>query len=131
MPLINCEINLFLSWSVDYVIINSTGEGKFKITDPKLSVPFVTISTKDNAKLLQQLKFGFKRTINWGRYQSEPKTYVQSRSLNYLINQCFQGVNKLFQLSFENEDDRKSYSTYYLPKVEIQYYKRVKQTTSS
>ena len=32
MPLINCEVNLNLTWSKDCVITNSTGEGKFEIT---------------------------------------------------------------------------------------------------
>ena len=76
MPLINCEVNLVLTWSKDYVITNSTSEGKFKITDAKLFVPVVTLSTQDNVKLFQQLKSGFKRTINWNQYQSEPKTYT-------------------------------------------------------
>ena len=56
MPLINCEVNLFLKWSKDCVITNSTGEGKFAITETKLYVLVVTLSTKDNEKLLQQLK---------------------------------------------------------------------------
>ena len=60
MPLINCEVNLILTWSKDCVITNSTGEGKFAITETKLYVPVVTLSTKDNAKLLQQLKSGLK-----------------------------------------------------------------------
>ena len=64
MPLINCEINFILTWSEDCVISSATGATKFKITDTKLYVPFVTLSTQDNAKLLQQLKQGFKRTIN-------------------------------------------------------------------
>ena len=59
MQLINCEINLILTWSKDCVITNSTGEGKFAITEKKLYVPIVTLSTKDNEKLLQQLKSGF------------------------------------------------------------------------
>ena len=42
--------------------------------------------------------------------------------LNYLINPNFQGVNRLFVLSFKNENDRTSHSTYYLPKVEIKDY---------
>ena len=54
MPLINCEVSLMLTWSSTCVISNSTGEGKFEITDTKLYVPVVTLSTKDNAKLLQQ-----------------------------------------------------------------------------
>ena len=68
MPLINCELNLILIWSEDCVISSATGEAKLKITDIKLYVPVVTLSTQDNAKLLQQLKSGFKRTINWNKY---------------------------------------------------------------
>ena len=122
MPLINCEVSLFLTWSSTCVITNSTGEGRFTITDTKLYVPVVTLSTQDNAKLLQQLKSGFKRTINWNKYQSSIKTYAQNRYLNHLVNPSFQGVNRLFVLSFENENDRTSHSTYYLPKVEIKDY---------
>ena len=65
MLLINCEVNLDLAWSRDCVITNSTGAGKFVITETKPYVPVVTLSTQDNVKLLQQLKSGFKRTINW------------------------------------------------------------------
>ena len=118
MPLINCEVNLILTWSRDCVITNSTGAGKFKITETKLYVPVVTLSTQDNAKLLQQLKSGFKRTINWNKYESNIKIFAQNRYLNHLINPSFQGVNRLFVLSFENENDRTSHSTYYLPKVQ-------------
>ena len=122
MPLINCEVNLILTWSKDCVITNSEGEAKFAITETKLYVPVVTLSTQDNAKLLQQLKSGFKRTIYWNKYESKTKTYTQNRYLNDLINPRFQGVNRLFVLSFVNEDQRKSNSTYYLPKVEIKNY---------
>ena len=122
MPLINCEVNLLLTWSKDCVITSSTGEGKFTITETKLYVPVVTLSTQDNAKLLQQLKSGFKRTINWNQYEWSVKTFAQNRHLNYLINPSFQGVNRLVVLSFENETDRISHSTFYLPKVEIKDY---------
>ena len=121
MPLINCEVNLILTWSKDCVISSATGETKFKITETKLYVPVVTLSTQDNAKLLQQLKSGFKRTINWNKYESNIKTFAQNRYLNHLINPSFQGVNRLFVLSFENENDTTSHSTY-IPKVEIKYY---------
>ena len=76
MPLINCEVNLILSRSSTCAIINFTGEGRFAIADTKLYVQVVTLSTQGNAKLLQQLKSGFKRTINWNKYQSDPKTYA-------------------------------------------------------
>ena len=69
MPLINCEVNLILTWSRDCVITNSTRKRKFAITETKLYVLVVTLSTQDNAKLLQQLKSGFKRTINWSKYE--------------------------------------------------------------
>ena len=77
MPLINCEANLILTWSKDCVITNSTGARKVEITDTRLYVPVVTLSSQDNAKLLQQLKSGFKRTSSWNKYQSSIKTYAQ------------------------------------------------------
>ena len=43
------------------------------------------------------------------------------RYLNHLVNPSFQGINRLFLFFFENEDDRTSHSTYYLPKVEIKH----------
>ena len=116
MPLINCEINIILPWSSTCVITDSTNEGRFKITDTK---PCVRVVTQDNAKLLQQLKSCFKRTINWNKYQSDPKTYVQNKYLNHLVNPSFQRVNKFFVSSFENEGDRISHSTYYLQMVRI------------
>ena len=73
MPLVVCEVNLILTSSKNCVISSATGETKFVITETKLYVPVVTLSTQDNAKLLQQLKSGFRRTINWNKYQSEQK----------------------------------------------------------
>ena len=122
MPIINCEVELILTWSKNVVITNSTGEGKFAITETKLYVPVVTLSTQDKAKLLQRLKSVFKRRIAWSKYESSIKTFAQNRYLNDLINPNFQGISRLFVLSFENENDRTSHSTYYLLKVEIKDY---------
>ena len=122
MLFINFEVNLILTWSRDCVISNSTGAGKFAITETKFYVPVITVSPQDNAKLLQQLKSGFKRTINWNEYESNPKTFAKNRYLNQLISPIFQGVKRLFVLSFENENDRTSHSTYHLPKLEIKDY---------
>ena len=69
MPLINCEVNFILTCSSTCVITYSTGAERFTITDTNIYVPVVTLSTKDNAKLLEQLKSGFKRTTNWNNYQ--------------------------------------------------------------
>ena len=89
IPLINCEVNLILTWPKDCVITNSTGEGKFKIAETKFYVPVVTLSTQDNAKWLQQLKSGFKRTVNWNEYESSIKIFARNRYLNHLINPNF------------------------------------------
>ena len=89
MSLINCGVSFFLTWSRTCVITNSTGEGRVTITDTKLYIPVVTLLTQDNARLLQQLKSGCKRTFNWKNYQSDPKTYTQSRNLNLLVNPNF------------------------------------------
>ena len=120
--LINRKVNLILIWSRDCVITNSTWAETYAITETKLYVPVVTLSTQHNAKLLQQLKSGFKRTISWNKYESNIKTFAQSRYLNHLIIASFQWVNRFFVLYFKNESDRTSHSTYYLPKVEIKDY---------
>ena len=88
MPLINCEINLILTWSENCFIIDAPINNEvptFTITDTKLYVPVVTLSTHDNAKLLQQLKSDFKRTINCNKYQSKVKVQERNRYLDYLI----------------------------------------------
>ena len=64
MPLINWKVNLILTWSENCIISSATGKTKFAITDTKLYVPIVTLLTQDNATLLEQLRSGFKKTIN-------------------------------------------------------------------
>ena len=89
MPLIKCEVYLTLAWSLNFIITDGTTQdadpnaeppvpkirapigATFKITDTKLYVPVVKLSTKDDSKLLQQLKTVFKRTIKWNKYRSE------------------------------------------------------------
>ena len=122
MPLIKCEVKLDLTWSSTCVITNSTGAGRFEITDTKLYVPVATLSTQENTKLLQQLKPGFKRVIKWNKYLSKPELLAQNPNLNYLVEQSFQGVNRFFVLAFENDAQRTSHSGYYIPNVEIKDY---------
>ena len=72
MPLIICEINLNLDWSQKCVIVATTVADQsvaFSITDTKIYVPVIDLSTQDNAKLLEKLKSYFKRTINCNEYQ--------------------------------------------------------------
>ena len=120
MPLINCEVNIILTWSSTCVIVstnNADQDATFTIANTRLYVPVVTLSTQENAKLLQQLKSGFKRVINWNKYLSKPELLEQNLNL-----QSFQGVNRLFILAFENDAQITSPKRYYLPIVEIKDY---------
>ena len=86
----------------------------FSITDTKLYVPVVTLPSQNNAKQLEQLKSGFKRTINWNKYQSKKLPEKINQHLVFLIDPSFQGVNRLSVLPIENEAQQISYKRYYL-----------------
>ena len=127
MPLINCEINLILTWSEKCVLADITTQAArdanpnanppveakeridaptnatFQIKDTELYVAVVTLSTEDNNKFLEQLKSGFKRTIKWKKYRPEKTNPTTTNNLNYLIDPTFIKVNRLFVLSFKNE----------------------------
>ena len=125
MILINCEVNLILTWSSTCVIatvVDANQAPTFEITNTKFYVPVVTLSTQENTKFLQQLKSSFKTVINWNKYLTKPELLAQNPNLNHLVEPCFQGVNRLFVLAFENDDDRRSNDQYYLPTVEIKDY---------
>ena len=125
IPLINCEINLILTWSKNCLIaskakrdadpdvnpavasVNDPTDETFKVTDTKLFVPAVTLSTEDD-KLIEQLKTRIRRTIDWNKYRSEVTTKAKTNNLNYLIDITFNRVNRFFALSFENEEDKTS-----------------------
>ena len=114
-----------MTWSANCVIIyTDVAEQvpKFTMTEANLYVPVVTLSTQDNAKLSPQLKSGFKRTINWNKYLPKPELLAQNANLNNLIEPSFQGINRLFVLAFENDDQRTSNKRYYIPNVEIKDY---------
>ena len=89
------------------------------ITETNLYVPAVTLSTYDNAKLIPQLKNGFKRTITWKKYLTKPELLARNANLNHLIEPNFQGINRRLVLAFENDDQKTSNKRYYIPNVEI------------
>ena len=125
MPLINCEVNLILTWASTCVLIATNIPNQaaiFEITDTKLYVPVVALSTQENTKFLKQLKSGFKRVINWNKYLSKPELLAQNPNLNHLVEPSFQGINRLFVLAFSNDNRRTSDERYYLPTVEIKDY---------
>ena len=82
----------------------------------------VTLSTQDNAKLLPQLKSGFKRTIKGNKYLSKPELLAENPNLNHLVERSLQEVNRLFVLAFENDVQRTSNKRYYFLNVEIKEY---------
>ena len=95
---------------------------EFQITDTKLYVLVVTLSTENDKKLLEKLKSGFKRTVKWNKYRSQMTIQSNNNNLNYLIDPTFTKVNRLFVLSFERNaegDHRDSFSHYYVPNAEI------------
>ena len=128
MPLINCEVEIILNWSTNCVIIYTNVNNKvptLTITETNRYVPVATLSTQDNEKLLPQLKSGFKRKISWNKYLAKPELLARNQNLNYLIEPSFQGVNRLFVLAFEHDNDndwRSSNKRYYIPNVEIKDY---------
>ena len=107
MLLINCEINQTTTCLANCFIIADPVDSEvptFAITDTKLYVPVVTLSTEDNAKLLQQFKSSYKSTINWNKYQSKVSIERWNQYLDYLIDQSFQGLRKLFLLLLNQLD---------------------------
>ena len=125
MHLFNCEIIVDLNWFENYVIVATNLADQattFSIPDTKLCVAVVTLSIQDQAKLLEQFKCAFKRTINWNRYQRKVSRKRTNWYLDFVIDPRFQGVNKLFVLPFKNDAQKTSYKRYYLPAREIKKY---------
>ena len=86
MSLIHCEVELILNCSANCVIISTNIANQnptFTITETNLYVPVVTLSTQGNAKLLPQIKLGFKRTRSWNKYLGKPELLAQNENLNH------------------------------------------------
>ena len=113
-----------MTWSENCVIISTNVANQnptFTITETTLYVPAVTLSTRDNAKLLPQLKSGFKRTIGWNKYLAKPELLGRNTNLNHLIEPSFQGVNRLFVLAYEDDAQRINKERY-IPNVGLKDY---------
>ena len=101
MPLINCKVYLELNWIEDCILSSAGNSAKFTITDTKLHVSIVTLSTKDSAILAKQLNDGFERSVYWNSYETKPaKVIEQGKNLYELLNASFQGVKRLFVLAY-------------------------------
>ena len=112
MLLINCKIYLELNWNNNCVMYGAdtyaggdnvnNREATFQITDTKLYVPNVTLSTKHNVNLTKQLNEGFKKSVYWNEYKSKIQT-KEADAFNlktFSLDASFQGVNRLFVLAF-------------------------------
>ena len=134
MPLITCKVYLKLNWIEDCILSSAGDSAKFEITDAKLHVPIVTLSTKDSANLTKQLNEGFKRSVYWNSYETKPaKVIEQGKNIYELLNASFQGVKRLFVLAYfiaapvgdnpaDNTAGIKSNKKYFLPRGEIKNY---------
>ena len=128
MPLINCKVELSLKWTENCMFTTAANANKviFKITDAKLYVPIVTLSTEDNAKLSKLLSEGFKRPVYWKEYSvMAEKSYNAIALIRELIDPSCQRINRLFGPAYEDGDNRvtvDSHRRYFLPKVEIKNY---------
>ena len=105
----------------------------FKITDAKLYVPIVTLSSEDNVKLSKLLSEGFKRPIYWNEYKVIPNKIVEIAAINEekyireLLDSSCQGVKRLFVLAYDNTAGNNqvsidSFKKYFLPRVKIENY---------
>ena len=146
--MINAEIELILKWTKDCVLtekatreakplipaqgdnaevpavpaINLPSDLKFSVTDCKIYVPVVTLQTKYQNQLYKELKTGISIDFKWSKYRSQMINQIATNNLNFLIGPTFNNVNRLFVLAFPNEEDRRSFSKYYTPTVEIKDY---------
>ena len=126
MPLVNCKIHLELNWSKDCVM-STIANTEFKITNTKLYLPIVTLSSKDNVKLANLLEDGFNRTVYWNEHQTKKETrnLDNNNFTRFPLDASFQGFRRLFVLSFDNTNngaknvERKSHRKYFLPRVNI------------
>ena len=148
LSLINCEIELHLSWSKECIIsaisikpgvvadtdanppfsdvaaVQKTGTA-FQTNNAKLYVPVVTLSISDSIKLLENTKQEFKRTISWNKCRSEITTQPKNNNLDYLIDPTFRNINRLFALLFKVGDDDPTsdcFDKYHLPLLETKFF---------
>ena len=133
IPSISCEVFVELKWNKNCVITsleqrqvdagppvvrdNAPTGATLSITNCKLYVPAVTLFKDGDIKLLTNLKSGFKREIIWNKYRSQMTTEAINNNLNILIDPTFTNANRLFVSTYQNADDRQSFSQFYLPKV--------------
>ena len=134
IPLNSCEVSLELKWNKNCVITSleevqidagppavnaAPTDATLAINYCKLYIRAVTLPKDDEIKLLTNLKSGFTREIIWNKYRSQMTTEAINNNLNILIGPTITNVNRLFVLTYQNADDRRSFSQFYFPKVMV------------
>ena len=95
------KVYLQLNWIEDCILSSAGDSAKCEITDAKLHVPIVTLSTKDSENLTKQLNEGFKRSVYLNSYEKKPaKVMEKEKNLYEIVNASFQGVKRLFVLAY-------------------------------
>ena len=126
MPLINCKVELSLIWDLNCVLCTLTGASTFTITEAKLYVLIVTLSTEDTTELLKLLSEVFKRPVYWNTNKViAEKPYHVDAPIRETIDSSCQGINRLFVLAYEGGDNTVTanfHRRYFLPRVEIKNY---------
>ena len=140
MPLINCGINLILTWSENCELtrkstrdadpdadpalaaIDNPTNAIFKIKDTKLYVPVATLSTENDKSFLEQLRTGFRRTIKWNKYRSEMTNQIEMvRNNDYTTGNLLDceyfskhyrliAINLSKQIELENSDLKQQFN---------------------
>ena len=146
--IISSAIELILKWTEDCVLtgkatrefraaedgppaldevpaINRPTDLEFSVTDCKLYVLVVTLQTEYQNQLYKELKAGISIDLTWSKYKSQMINQTAANNLNFLIDPTFNNVNRLFVIAFPNEEDRRSFSKYYTPTVEIKDYNAI------
>ena len=124
MPLINCKVQLNLTWKKECVLSTHAGDVVFFINDTKLYVPVVTLSKEDNKDFIEQQNKGFQRSIYWNEYKTKAQNENANNNVFKYINldSSFEGVNRLFVMAYNRvagepiRDERKKY---YLPRIDL------------
>ena len=111
------------SLGVNCVLCNLFGSSIFTITDAKLYVPIVTLSTEDNAKLSKLLREGFKRPVYWKKYKIiSNKTYDENDYIRELLEASYQRVKRLFVLAYRDRNNANKITVNSHRRVKIENY---------
>ena len=121
-PLINCEIEIDLSWSRNCVIpespasaanapqvakpVTQTTGTKIQINSTKLYVTAGISSRHDKNIFLRNIKHGFKTTIYWSKYRSDVTAQPKNNNLDYMIDPTSRNIN--------SDHIRPSFSDHYI-----------------